>query len=258
MTLLLALSLFFVPGVTKKTFATEKLTIFSSNETKKVSVCNSPLQYILVVSNDKCEIKNISQRDLVARLESKNRNLMTYATEPTRFDGQASLAPTATVQTSTIAPTVTPIDPQNPTSNLGANGNNNNSDAIFEMINAHRAKIGKAAFIKDSGLCSLAATRSLELHGELFEGKGYLHSGLYNRNLPYWITENAKYGSNETGTVQWWLNSPIHRRAIEGDYTYSCGACNGTQCSQLFTSYTPKGNSTISKSTQSQPLAAAK
>jgi hypothetical protein len=121
---------------------------------------------------------------------------------------------------------------------LPAAGPSLDANLIFDLINAHRASIGKPAFLKDDALCSLAITRSLELPAEFANGS--LHSGLYNRGLPYWITENAKWGSNEAGTVQWWLNSPIHRSAIQGDHIYSCGACNGTQCSQLFTSYVSK------------------
>lgn len=254
LTLLLSLVLILVSGVTNKTFALEKLTTITLNGTKKASVCNTPLQSLLITSNEKCEMKIISQKDLVAKLEPKNSNTYSYTTEPTYF------VPTATPTISVLPteqPTISqaiPNNPQTPVSNLGVNGSNNNSDIIFDLINSHRAKIGKSAFIKDAGLCALAQTRSFELHGELFEGKGYLHSGLYNRNLPYWITENAKYGSNEAGTVQWWLNSPIHRHAIEGDYAYSCGACNGTQCSQLFTSYTPKGGNSISINNTQTPV----
>lgn len=235
LTVLLSLVILLVSGVSNKTFALEKLTTISLNGPKKVSVCNTPLQTLLITSGTQCEMKIISQREFVAKLEPKNTNTLSYATEPTYFKPQ----PTITITPPTTATTTTAPQTQTPVNMLGANGNNNNSDMIFEMINEHRAKIGKPSFIKDASLCSLAVTRSFELYDELFV-KGGLHSGLYNRNLPYWITENAKYGSNEAGTVVWWLNSPVHRQAIEGDYTYSCGACNGTQCSQLFTSYTPK------------------
>ena len=113
-----------------------------------------------------------------------------------------------------------------------------NADVVFELINKFRSSQGLPPFEREDKLCSLALARSAELSNEL--ANGTLHSGLYNRNLPYWITEDAKVGSDEQGTVEWWLNSPIHHAAIVGNSKYSCGACSGNRCSQLFTSYTPK------------------
>lgn len=219
--------LFLASGALTKTYAAEKLTLLEK-DFKSGSICDTPLQNYLISSGEKCKLKIVTQKEFVHKFLPKNSTSYIYSTEPTYFKPQPS--------------THTPpqdISPTTPVSNLGADGNNNNSDIIFNLINEHRSKIGKPAFQKDEKLCKLAETRSYELHDELFITGG-LHSGLYNRNLPYWITEDAKYGSNEAGTVDWWLHSPIHRKAIEGDYIYSCGACNGTQCSQLFTSYTPK------------------
>lgn len=116
------------------------------------------------------------------------------------------------------------------------------SNKIQDLINGFRTSIGLTPFLRDDNVCTLAKTRSTELAGEL--ARGVLHSGLYNRNLPYWIWENAKVGSDEAGTVTWWLNSPIHRASIEGNYKYSCGACTGSYCSQLFTNYEPKVTTT--------------
>ena len=113
-----------------------------------------------------------------------------------------------------------------------------NADTIQDLINAFRTRAGLTPFMREDNVCSLAKIRSMELAGEL--ANGVLHSGLYNRNLPYWIWENAKVGSDEQGTVTWWLNSPIHRSSMVGNYKYSCGACTGSYCSQLFTSYEPK------------------
>lgn len=114
----------------------------------------------------------------------------------------------------------------------------NNPEIIFELINKYRQSLNLPIFERDEKVCSLAVARSTELAGEL--SNGVLHSGLYNRNLPYWIWENAKVGSNEEETVRWWINSPIHNSSLVGDYKYSCGACSGNYCSQLFTSFVPK------------------
>ncbi len=114
-----------------------------------------------------------------------------------------------------------------------------NSDLLLEMINNHRSTIGKPAYQKEDKLCSLAQERGPELYDEVFN-TGNVHGGLYARNLPYWITENMKHGPNESDVFNWWMGSSIHRKAIEGDFTYSCGECYGNTCAQLFTSYQPK------------------
>lgn len=132
--------------------------------------------------------------------------------------------------TATISPTV-PSKAQKPPSL--------NSDMLLDMINAHRTTLGLPAYQKEDKLCSLAQERGPELYDEIFTS-GNIHGGLYNRNLPYWITENMKYGENEQDVFNWWMNSFIHRKAIEGDFLYSCGECYGNSCAQLFTSYVAK------------------
>lgn len=232
-TILLTIAFFAVSGVFSNTYAQENLFLVTKNVAKKELLCNSLLQSRLVAHQNECETQNSSQKDSVVKGIKRDNFEIAYMTEPTQY------VPTPTI---IIVPTIVP-DPtmQAPLHSFPATqAENLNADLILELINAHRAKIGKVPFQKEASLCSLAQTRSTELHDELFV-KGGLHSGLYNRNLPYWVTENAKYGSNEAGTVQWWLNSQVHRRAIEGDSIYSCGACQDTQCSQLFTSFTPKG-----------------
>lgn len=114
-----------------------------------------------------------------------------------------------------------------------------NSDLIFEMINNHRVRLGLQPFEKEERLCALARERGPELYDEIFV-TGNIHGGFNERNLPWWITENMKYGASEEAVFNWWLGSSIHRKAIEGDFVYSCGECYGNSCAQLFTSYTPK------------------
>ncbi len=112
------------------------------------------------------------------------------------------------------------------------------SDKIFDFVNQHRAALGLIPFEREESVCQLAIARSTELSGELANGS--IHSGLYGRNLPYWIWENAKVGSNEEETVAWWISSPIHYQSMIGDYKYSCVKCTGNNCSQVFTSFSPK------------------
>ena len=244
-TLLLTLLFLGLSGNFSKPHAQEKLLKLTSGVPYQKKIC-TPLQNQFIVSLTTCEDKTFLLTDTavkaISQSKSENLKVFSYTTEPTYYvesKNKLPVQPAAEEPPKTSAQTAD-IQTQTVLYNVPAESANLNSDIILDMINAHRTKIGLTPFQKDEALCKLAATRSQELHEELFVN-GNLHSGLYNRNLPYWITENAKWGSNEAGTVQWWLHSPIHRRAIEGDYVYSCGACNGTQCSQLFTSYTPKG-----------------
>lgn len=138
-------------------------------------------------------------------------------------------------QPQTFIPTSSPIPTQTePTPQI----TNLDSDRIFDLINQHRASQGLTPFELEASVCGLAQERATELAGELVNGT--IHSGLYNRNLPYWIFENAKVGSNEDETVAWWLFSPLHHQSIVGDYKYSCAKCQGTNCTQLFTSFVAK------------------
>lgn len=114
-----------------------------------------------------------------------------------------------------------------------------NADLIFQLINSYRLEKHLVPFEKDSQLCALAGSRAPELYNEIFV-TGKVHEGFYSRNVPYWITENMASYPTEQQIVNWWLTSPIHRSAIEGNYKYSCGACSGTSCTQLFTSYVGK------------------
>ncbi|MDO8269585.1 MAG: hypothetical protein Q7T54_02855 [Candidatus Levybacteria bacterium] len=242
-TMLLIVLFLGLSGAQSQSFAREKLTSLTIVGKAPKSVSCTPLQSLLVTQNSTCTYEKLSQSDSSAKANTKNPeeqlNVYSYATEPTYYVPPAEIPQPTVTPIQIIVSSITPNPIQQaPLDMVPADSANLNNDLILDLINSHRASIGKAAFQKDEALCSLAQTRSTELSGEF--ANGGLHSGLYNRNLPYWITENAKWGSNEAGTVKWWLNSPIHRRAIEGDYTYSCGYCNGTKCSQLFTSYTPK------------------
>lgn len=125
--------------------------------------------------------------------------------------------------------------PQNLTSSL-------NPDVILNLINIYRKKIGLTPFEKEENLCKIAKDRGPEINKEIFV-TGNLHQGIRERDFPYFVTENLIYQDNEQNALNWWLNSPIHRRAIEGNSKYSCGECFGLVCSQLFTSYVPKTKS---------------
>lgn len=114
-----------------------------------------------------------------------------------------------------------------------------NADVIFNLINDYRTGLGLPKFEKEDKLCQLAQVRAPEGISEVFVS-GKIHSGLYNRNIPFWITENMKYGTSEVEVFNWWLHSYIHKKAIESSHKYSCGACSGNLCVQEFTNYQPK------------------
>ncbi len=134
----------------------------------------------------------------------------------------------------------TPTSKPNPkSSSIAPPSQSLNANLIFVLINTYRKNKGLLPFEKNNQLCALAASRGPELYNEIF-GTGYVHEGLYNRNLPYWITENMAHYSSEEHMVNWWLGSFVHKAAIEGNYTYSCGVCFGNSCAQLFTNFSPK------------------
>lgn len=152
---------------------------------------------------------------------------------------EPTLAEVETIENQPQTTDVTPLPTMAPLENQYASADAIlDSDKIFNLVNQYRGSRGLAVFERNDAVCELAQTRSSEIITEI--GNGTLHSGLYNRPLPYWIFENAKYGSNEEGTVAWWLASPIHHHSIVSDYKYSCVKCTGSYCTQLFTSFSPK------------------
>lgn len=161
---------------------------------------------------------------------------------PTVINPYSHLLPTATPKlTATHTPAPTQQIVQSATTQSLSNGKPTslNSEILFALINNHRQSIGKTPFEKDERLCSLARERGPELYDEIFVTHN-VHAGLERRNLPYWITENMAHYPTEEQVFNWWMGSTIHRRAIEGDYKYSCGECYGKSCAQLFTSFIAK------------------
>lgn len=114
-----------------------------------------------------------------------------------------------------------------------------NAATIFAMVNAHRAQRGLPPFQQSDNLSQVAVSRTPELQGEMYGGGG-MHAGFYNRQLPYWATENMISQNTETEAVNWWLNSSVHRAAIEGNYTHASVACEGKNCAMIFSSFAPK------------------
>jgi uncharacterized protein YkwD len=114
-----------------------------------------------------------------------------------------------------------------------------NPELLFDMANQHRAKIGLSLFEKEERMCKLAKYRAPMLQHEIF-GNGVMHAGLKALNLPYWVTENIAGYRTEQQIFDFWITDYIHKIAVEGDYKYSCVACHGNTCTQVFSSLVPK------------------
>jgi uncharacterized protein YkwD len=113
-----------------------------------------------------------------------------------------------------------------------------NADILFQMTNDHRSKIGKPALEKDERLCKIAEGRAPQVNGELSSGN--LHKGFKELNLPYWATENIAAYATMKENFNFLVTDYIHKKAIESDAKYSCTACSGTSCSQIFSSFVSK------------------
>lgn len=114
-----------------------------------------------------------------------------------------------------------------------------NADIVFNLVNGVRAQYGLAPFQKDDRICAVAASRAPELNSEIWVTHS-MHAGFHARNLPYWATENIISMRTEQEAVTWWLNSPVHRSALLGNYKYACTACSGGSCGMIFTNFDPK------------------
>ncbi len=161
---------------------------------------------------------------------------------------QPTFSPTSTpLPTTTTIPTATPTATPSPKpttqpviqSSSNAPVGSLNADTLFTLINEHRATKGLSPFEKHADLCTIAQSRAPQLYDEIFVTKN-VHAGFYALNLPYWTTENMAHYDTESVIMKWWLNSTIHRNAIEGSHRYTCGACQGKSCVQLFSSFIPK------------------
>jgi uncharacterized protein YkwD len=121
-----------------------------------------------------------------------------------------------------------------------------NAEIIFNKVNQLRIEASLPEFEKEPRACELAESRAPQLYNEIVV-TGRMHVGLFNRGLPYWVTENIIYIRNEQQAINWWLHSPIHHRQMYGNYKYSCVACLGNSCVQIFTDFIPKVNQSVVK-----------
>lgn len=147
---------------------------------------------------------------------------------------------TSTVRTTMSSGETTPTPQAVLTANTVSleNSGGLNADKLFSMVNAYRATLNLPPYQKDERSCQLAKERAPEIAQEI--ASGTMHKGMYDRNLPYWNTENIITMRTEEKALNWWLNDYIHKKQIEGPYKYSCTACAGNACAQEFTDFTAK------------------
>lgn len=145
--------------------------------------------------------------------------------------------PTTASPSPTPSATPSPSPSSSPSSSPIASGNSN-SEAMFQMANEYRAKLGLKAFEKDERICKIAQSRAPQVNSELQSGT--LHKGFKDLNLPYWATENIAAYSTIQDNFKFWISDYIHKKALESENKYSCVACSGASCSQIFTSFTAK------------------
>ena len=164
-------------------------------------------------------------------IQTVNKNKAVYASPKQNIVSPVEITEAKqpeTIQVEVKAEKIEPVSPEL------------NADTLLGFINEHRVKIGLSALQKDDNLMQIARERTPELFDEIFVN-GNMHAGFYSRNLPYRATENIIYNQTEAGAFNWWLNSGIHRSAIQNpEYTYTGIACAGKACSQIFTSFQAK------------------
>lgn len=227
----------FLPGVTGKAFA--KTTSFTSEESGQ-KICILP-QYSLVSSLKTARFT----------IESNESNLFVppIFTSAKESNGALSAAIGVSVadseqeQQEVASPTIqvipsVAVSPV-PSETTPKTASGLDAEVVFVMVNAHRAQLGLPPFQKSDDLAQIAQSRTPELQGEMYGGSG-LHAGFRRKNLPYFATENIISQNTETDAINWWLNSSIHRRALEGNYEYASVACEGKNCAMIFSSFTPK------------------
>lgn len=109
------------------------------------------------------------------------------------------------------------------------------SNKLWSLVNEHRIKLGLKPFIKDQRLCEIANIRSIDIQ------KDYSHDQFIPRlpkdSLNQIYSENIVSAINEDLALKGWLVSTPHRKAIDGNWTYSCIATNGSFAVQIFSSF---------------------
>lgn len=191
-------------------------------------------QYIVLKRESRCEDFDFTCLTSLSRPYMEDQEKITPTPTPKSLWAHAQFIPQAYAQAlNTPTPTTLPIATPVPTTG------GLNADLLFSMVNAKRTEAGLQPFEKEPRVCEVVNSRAPELYNEIFVTHT-MHQGFYARNLPYWATENMIHMNTEQQALSWWLNSSVHRSAIYGNYKYSCTACSGNSCAQIFTNFDAK------------------
>ncbi len=212
---------------------------FSANTTSNLLYC----------TYDENIIKQEKYRSLVQLADNKLSDLPLIA-----FSSGKALAstkvtpipfkvtPTPTVAPKNISQADEPVLAKNtesfitPTPSERTGTSQLNADVLFSLVNNHRQSIGLPSFQQDARVCDLVHSRAPELDNEIY-GNSKIHAGFQARKLDFFAVENMISQSTEEAALQWWLNSPLHRKSIEGNYQYACVGCSGKSCAMIFTNF---------------------
>jgi len=100
-----------------------------------------------------------------------------------------------------------------------------NEMALLKMINEHRASVGASKLILDSTIYNYAA-----LHNAyMIDQNSISHTNFDTRSQTVKVqtkaanvSENvARFFSSNNGVVNGWLNSPSHKKTLEGNFTHT-------------------------------------
>lgn len=180
-----------------------------------------PMAQFIVVGSAECKKTN----------ENKSQLIPSSAFRPTITPSRIP----KTQESAIVEPIYTPQEALQ----VEPSGASLSSDVLFSLVNTHRQAQSLPPFERDGAVCAVAESRKTEISQEIFVTHA-LHSGFYAKNLPYFATENVIWQHTEAEALNWWLHSPVHRAAVEGEYKYACGVCNGEVCNMIFTSYEQK------------------
>jgi len=99
------------------------------------------------------------------------------------------------------------------------------ADEILVLINEHRGSIGLSEIKRDSDYSSAYAvehTKNMIEENHVSHDNFNVRSAALKERGAYYVAENVAAGyANANDVVRAWLNSPSHRKIIEGSYTHS-------------------------------------
>lgn len=189
---------------------------------------------IITAPKDTLERSFASSKTVLKKVETKEDEVISATSAPS--------LPVLPVNTTAPKSIDTPADAsfQAPLSNSQVTtASILSAEVLFNLVNQYRVNIGLSAFQKDERVCAISASRAPEIDREIY-GTDSMHAGFFARNLPYFATETIISTRTEQGALIWWLNSPVHRSIILGNYTYACLACAGRSCNMTLTNFEPK------------------